>query len=461
MSARGPFRLIAELWHAPFLGLAFALALGSAIGCGRAAPPPHVIIVSVDTLSRSALHAFDAGAPVQPNLEAFADESTRFDWAVSTASWTLPAFGSLLTGLYPRDHGATDPRVALPPDVPTLAGQLHARGYETVALHGGGFLHARYGLGRGFDLYENGAGPDGSAGPMLDRAAEWVRSRPAGGPPLFLLVHTYRVHDYYTLHPEALARLAHPPSGDAAHYAGCLEDVGRCDETDWETLRALYSAEVIELDEAFGRLRAALEASGLWRDAIVIVLSDHGEGFEPGLRRIHHAGRLHADLVRIPLLVRVPGGTSGQVEAPVSLIDVMPTVLELTGASAPATIEGRSLVPLLGGRSVAPSRVLFASSFAFSWFEDRVRMRVARVRNRPLSVAIIDDDRWYIRSPHGEELYDMARDPRQERNLADTDPAIGALREQSIPRFLPRRESAPISADARLQHQLRALGYAE
>src|SRR5688572_13996204 len=115
--------------------------------CGGEQRPPHVILISIDTLRRDALAAFEPGAGALPALDRLAAESVRFEHALSSASWTLPAHASLLTGLYPDRHGATDRRVTLAAEVATLGELLAARGYETAAFTGGGFLDPEYGLG--------------------------------------------------------------------------------------------------------------------------------------------------------------------------------------------------------------------------------------------------------------------------------------------------------------------------
>src|SRR5574341_2544240 len=137
-------------------GLRSLLAGLCLAACGGSARPPDVVVISVDALRRDALAAFDPAAGPLPELDALAAQSVRYENALSTASWTLPAHASLFTGLYPDRHGATDQRVTLAAEVETLAGALARRGYHTVGLTGGGFLDASYGLGRGFERYAAG-----------------------------------------------------------------------------------------------------------------------------------------------------------------------------------------------------------------------------------------------------------------------------------------------------------------
>jgi arylsulfatase A-like enzyme len=125
------------------------------------------VLISIDTLSRSALSSFDSSATARPALDALARESVRFTRAYSTAAWTLPAHASLLTGLYPDRHGATTFDVGIEPSAPTLAERLRAAGYETVAFTNGGLVSDWFGLGRGFERYDERVEP-GAASAAID-----------------------------------------------------------------------------------------------------------------------------------------------------------------------------------------------------------------------------------------------------------------------------------------------------
>ena len=138
---------------------ATALALSTmALGCGRQAPPPNFVVISVNTLRRDARRAYDAGAPALPHLDALAARSARFTHALAAAAWTLPSHASLFTGVYPNRHGAVHRDATISRAVPTLASMLSRRGYETVAFTDGGFLDTSYGFGRGFQRFDDRLG---------------------------------------------------------------------------------------------------------------------------------------------------------------------------------------------------------------------------------------------------------------------------------------------------------------
>jgi arylsulfatase A-like enzyme len=439
------------------------LALPAGIACRGEPRPPDLVLISIDTLRQTALRAYDGDAPALPNLDAFAAQSVRFARAVSTASWTLPAHASLVTGLYPDRHGATDPRVTLAQDASTLAQALAARGYQTAGFVDGGFLRREYGFARGFESYDDERAPDAATPAdatrsVLDRAAAMLARR-RDPRPLFLFVHTYSLHDYFLLRPWAVEAV-HPARG-RGEYMACLTGAAICEEDDWRTLRLLYAAELRQVDASFGRLRDALVAAGSWDAGVVVLTSDHGEGFDPARGRTHHGGRLHEDVLRVPLLVRGAGFEPRVVADPVSLVDVMPTLLELAGARPPASLDGRSFAGALRGRSPdADPRPLYAEESYYSWWSG-TRMQSSEVRARPHAIAVIEGDRWYLRSAAGEELYDLASDPRQAHDLVAQAADLPALRALAAARERDRPDTPTRRGDEELEQQLEALGYAQ
>lgn len=472
------------------LGVALAgwLTVGLTVGltgCGAPEPPPrNLVLISVDTLRHDALAVYDPESPPRPHLDALAERSRVFTHAHAPAPWTLPSQASLLTGLYPDRHGATELRQKLDPDVPHLASSLAAAGFETIAFTDGGYVHPWFGFGVGFARYDemiyDESWPahelprEGDTHPvhgadLFDRAVALLSQRKAEEAPLFLFLQTYGVHDYFKLHPWAVEEVSgagaaegRGPDGEPLRseqdYLDCLLGKAVCSEGDWATLGALYAAEVANLDAGVGRLLAALEASPLADSTLVVLVSDHGEGFDVARHRIHHGGRVHEDLIRVPMLISGPGVVPGVSDAPVSLIDVAPTLLDLVGAPAPEGLDGESLKPLLGGGRPAGPRTLYAMEHFHHWDEGG-RRDAREVQAKPISLAVIHRDLWYIQGPEGEQLYDMAADPRQTKNLVgDGVEALGPLRELAAG-WESKRVFEPTAVDPVLEQQLRALGY--
>ena len=449
---------------------ACALA-GAVLACDGSAPagrPLPIVLVSIDTLNPQNLRAYDERAEALPHLDAFARQATTFRGAYSTASWTLPSHASMLTGLYPDRHGATDPRRRIAQDARTLAEVLQDAGYETAGFTDEGYVDAEFGFGRGFRIY-NGASSGRGVGSgdlprqgrphenhgaaLFDRAVSFLEARPADSRPLFLFVQTYSVHDYFKVRRAVEGVDSTNREKLATRFRGCIGGSLECSRDQWDVMERLYQAEVAHLDVAFGRLLAALDTAGM-ADAVVAVVSDHGEGFSPGRRRIHHGGRLHADVIRIPFLLRVPGASAEIVDEPVSLVDVMPILLDRAGVDAPPGLDGNALV------AHAPSRSVFAMEHHFRWERGR-RVAERESRAEPLETAVIDGNQWLIAGESGAELYDMAADADQTAPAGLDAPAAAELLQQVVRRVRPLTEEAGALPNAELRAQLEALGYTE
>jgi arylsulfatase A-like enzyme len=252
--------------------------------CAEGPYRPDVVILSIDSLSRGALSGYGGEDANAPTLERLASRSLRFANAYSTASWTLPAHASLLTGLDPDRHGATDPRVLLAAELPRLAPHLRKAGYAIVAFTDGAYLDWRYGFGPGFERYDDFVEPPGpgievprgglpheeKGTALFDRAITYLEARAADERPLFLFLHTYSVHDYFRLHAWATARAPAGALRDTSGYLRCLLGLEACSDRDWEVLRTLYAAEVAHLDraEVAGVPRYAMERYHLWHEGV-------------------------------------------------------------------------------------------------------------------------------------------------------------------------------------------------
>lgn len=373
-------------------------------GCAQASlpdeGPPPVILVSIDTLRADRVGALGNGRGLTPNLDAFAAEAVVFEDAWTTANITSMAHASLFTGRYPSELGEAGPTFRLGTEAPTLAGVLSLYGYDAAAFTAGGHLGPGFGLERGFTTFRPTT-DIGSLWHTVPAALDWLDTREGEGPP-FLFVHGYDAHAPYVApapyglawgdgaaHPggdaalhslpgtelvfdrwlfrseDALARLHRldgPRVWDAAAHAAMdaaarAEGAVPFDEADGRRVRDAYDGAVAYADAMFGVFVAGLRARGTWDRAVVIVLADHGESLgEEG--RYGHGDALTEAELHVPLLVKAPGAVARRVDASVSLLDVMPTVLELAGAPAPAEQRGGSLAGWLhGGEGRRPARV--------------------------------------------------------------------------------------------------------
>jgi arylsulfatase A-like enzyme len=473
----------ARLAHVALLAGLFvlcALAQSGDSGVLRRTKPPTTaapsgascVLVVIDTLRADEL------AP-EGAIARFARGGVRFEQCVSAAPWTLPSVASLLTGLYPSQHGAVTAGSRLAESATTLAELLRARGYATGAFTGGAFVGTAHGLERGFEHFDPTAervlSTYGEYAPLLWRlaknryvpqrwlmdvvdayrglsgvlaaACEWARQETDR--PKFLLLHSYQVHDYYLYEPDfddpVLATTPEPSAAFAGRLWVHPSELAQASQADLDHFRALYRGRIGSLERLFPRLVAELTPL-VGADAIWIVTSDHGEGFDAKKHRVHHGGRLHEDLLRVPLILSAPGRIEAGrvVEETVRSIDVLPTVLELLGLPVPGGLNGRSLLGPLRGDGAFPSEAVA---------EDRQP-------ERDLQAMRMSGWKW-IAGPKGGELFDLGADPGEEHPLpVASDPGLrGALERFREAHPLPSRVEADL--DATLREHLQALGYGD
>jgi len=327
--------------------------------------PPDITFVVVDTLRADRLHLYGAVRPTSPALDALALDAVVFDRAYAPSPWTLPSVASILTGLGPAAHTVTETDHRLPQEVETLAERLGAAGYETAFFGVNPYLNPVRGLDQGFETYQ---GLEGLAGASLNqRITGFLRTR-EGGRPLFLVVHYFEPHCPYEPPPALAAALAAVPlvptgrSVDAGTWEGLpdcykVTDAEGQPQLDVDAWLEAYDAEVLQADGLVGELLEALRASGRYDDALIAVAGDHGESFwERG--GYGHGATLDEEVVRVPLVVRTPGGGAARVAAPVSLTGLAPTALTSAGVAVPGALRGGDL---LGG--ALPEAVLLSTDY--------------------------------------------------------------------------------------------------
>jgi arylsulfatase A-like enzyme len=413
------------------LGLAALLA-----SCPRPASRPSVLLPTLDTTRADHLGAYGYPHARTPQLDQLAAQGIRYQRAYTPAPLTLPAHASLLTGLYPFEHGVRDNgRFRLGEGAETLAEILRREGYRTAAFVSSFVLDARFGLAQGFDRYDDSTEPGSAPGAFgfaerrapatTDRAITWLEE--ASATPFFLWVHYFDPHAGYDPHP-----------GDPE-----LEEL------------LPYDAEIGFMDREIGRLLERLRATGRDRETLVVVAADHGEGlWEHG--EISHGLFVYESTLRAALLLRLPGGEGAgtRVDAPVSLVDVFPTLLARLGI-AHRKVSGEPLPTGEEGEPAAPRplRPLYfenhAAAYAFGL--------------HPLRGVVRGDDKW-IDAPQPER-FDLAADPHEVANRhrpgdplsAQLAAATAQLLEAS-PRVRPGSETR-LELDTQSVARLRDLGY--
>ena len=327
-----------------------------------AAPAPprkkfdHIYVWMVDTLRADKVHVYNPATRVQtPNYDAFAAESTRFEWAQVPGTWSLPSHASLLTGVYPTVHKATAHEARLSADVPFIAEELKKVGYKTALFSSNGYVSSKWGFDRGWDMYRNfirESLPNG-ADYLWKTAKPWVLANQKR--PEFIYLATVEPHVIYNPPKQFLIKYWNKPYHGPIKPTQSGVQLGlikngklKVNDNDKAYLEALHDGEITQSDAAFRVFIDDLKKAGLYDSAAIIVVSDHGDEFyEHG--GVGHGHSVYQELVHIPLMIRAPGlfPAGKVVHADVEVMDLYPTMLELGGARVTPGTEGTSLAPLV------------------------------------------------------------------------------------------------------------------
>jgi arylsulfatase A-like enzyme len=363
----------------------------------RREPGLNVLLVTIDTLRADALGAYGHPQAATPWIDRLAEAGVRFEHAYAHNVVTLPSHANILSGRYPLEHGLRDNSgFRFPRELETLATLLEARGYRTGAFISAFPLDSQFGLARGFEVYEDSfvnvdTKPDflvqeRRGEETVALARRWLEA-PAEGP-FFCWVHVFEPHFPYEPPPDIAARFPAQP----------------------------YLGEVAASDAALGPLLEQVIEAGPQGRTLVVLTSDHGEALgEHGERT--HGLFAYEGTIRIPLILFAPRLLRpGVVVEPVRHVDLLPTILDALGASVPEGLPGRSLLPLAAGAPGPTSPIYFESLSANLNRGWAPLHGVLRDRLKLIDLPI-------------PELYDLASDPGESRNLASSRPeTVEAMR---------------------------------
>ncbi len=432
-------------------------------GCGERAPAPfaypraNIVVISIDTLRADHLGSYGYPRATSPNIDRLAGESVRFERAFAPRGHTWPSLTSLLTGLRPRTSNVRAPGELLAKNVPTLASVLRDAGYAT-----GAFL-ANF-CNPGVKLFETAR--CGSDTTVAEAATAWLVERRTG--PFLLWLHLMAPHSPYQP-PTVFDRFGDP------EYRGAIDGATPLlhrsylegfplEPADRVRVLSLYDGEVLFSDFLVGQLLEQLKRSGLASDTLVVFTADHGEDLADHHGYWEHDCSIYDSTLRIPLLLRLPDGRSAGASRTrvVENIDLLPTLLDLVAVAPPAGLEGRSLVPWLAREE--PGGTALAEVYGREQGGEILSLRTDQYRfvynpNGVTPQCSPNGSRYPIAS---EQLFDLAADPGETRDLAAELPEVAAeLRRELLERYGPRGPSKPPlrATDKETVERLRALGY--
>ncbi|HEY5282667.1 MAG TPA: sulfatase [Polyangia bacterium] len=373
----------------------------------------HVYVWMCDTLRADKVHVYNPKTNVlTPNYDAFAADATRFAWAQVPGTWSLPSQASMLTGVYPNVHKATEHESKIAAQQPIAAEVFKKAGFRTGLFSSNGYVSSKWGFGRGFDENRNFVRenlPNG-ADNLWATAKKWIM--PGKAKPQFVYLAVIEPHVIYNPKKEFLKKYWDKP------YTGPIKPVLtgiqlgkikkgtlKVNDTDKAYLEALHNAEITQSDTAFGVFLADLKSAGLYDTSVVIVISDHGDEFwDHG--DVGHAQGPHQELVHVPFMIHAPGllPAGRVIETEVEAMDLAPTLLDLAGIAVPDAMQGQSLVP------TALDEIAHSPTSSLTQNGSMARgMKSGRYRMIHSGVARI-------------ELYDEIEDPREHTELVGKRP---------------------------------------
>lgn len=458
-------------WSAAALALA---ACGSGEPAGS--PAPNVLLVSVDTLRADATSPY-GGHFATPTFAAVARSGTLFEWAFSAGSSTAPSHASLFTGLAVPRHAVIRNGDPLAADRVTIAEKFLQQGYRTAAFVSSWVMDPRFGWSQGFEVYDaefpaagstmdknvayQGAiwvdrefdGLDRRAAATTNAARGWLADvSHEGSQPWFLFVHYFDPHGPY-VPPAPYARREPTRPFELSHLAMAKHAAGR---KVLHQIRMAYHREVLYVDAAIHTLLETVEQASEGRPTLIVMTADHGEGLgDHGA--IEHGLNLYDEAVRVPLLFQWLGetGEGSRITTPVSGVDVAPTILELAGLPQLANADGHSLADSVA-QGIEPD--------AHPVLLHRRPYDPPHQGESGSKVAVRSSNWKLIRDSNGvEEIFDLAADPAEARNIASGRPDAASELRIALDRYLsemPEIGELPSLPDE-VRGNLEALGYTE
>ncbi len=422
----------------------------------------NLLIISIDTLRADHVSCYGYDEETTPHIDQLAYQGHLFTNAYTTMPTTLPAHASLFTSLYPTQLSTRRNGAKVPAEATTLAEILESSGYATAAFVSATIMDARYGLNQGFHTYDEAMGPGMQiAAKTLAKATAWLMNHRDG--PFFLFTHFFDPHTPYYA-PEDFRNKFDAPNRETPPEFVFLSNPSQFTPHLVRKVIAAYDAEIAYADWAVGKLISELDRLDLGKHTLVVLVSDHGESLDELITRygyaFDHGEFLYEHQLRIPLIIRMPERVIKERNivhtSPVSIVDVMPTILDMLQIDPPGLMAGQSLIPMLHKEKVAHDPI-------FS------EMREFKTPPKPYlagSDYSIIDDKWHLifSTIRGTELYNLLDDLSEISNLRrerkETEALIKKLKSR-LEHLNPLFGPSIFETDREAIEQLRSLGYVE
>lgn len=382
-------------------------------------PPRNVVFVMIDTLRQDHMGYAGYERDTTPNIDELARDSVVFNDAYATSPHTPRTIPPTFFGRYASNLNWVLPDTNFPrlrPENTSMYEVKQDAGWQTISKTSHFYFRERRGLNQGFDVWNNDDhrdledSHDDIATPRI-----WEKLQPTlqdlgeqhrtddDADPFSIFVHFFDPHASYNHHDEFSF-----DRGDTHH----------------ENLIADYDSEIAHADSYVGRIIDTLKEEELYDDTIFVITSDHGEAFNEH-DYYFHGQTLYNTVLNVPLLIRVPGWFSMDIDGPVSVVDIPPTLLDLLGLNIPGEYDGQVLTDVLLGRDDVPDRPVFGELLPYTAFEEHHR------------AVINGDDKLIVDFTHGiEELYDVGDDPLEQNNLIDERPDDAADLREMLDEFM-------------------------
>ncbi len=410
----------------------FVSALSLA-GCQREAPPPldrpNVILFTLESLRTDHVGAYGGASttrpeePLTPTLDALAEEGVVYEDAHSVTSWTLASHASLFTGLYPSVHQTNTAHSTLHDSYVTIAERVAELGYQTAGVISGPYLRRAHNLNQGFESWEDEIAAPGHVQAHGDVTNDllfaglrrFIEEQRDEKRPFFLFSYVWDPH-YDFIPPKPYSKMFLSPECEPVDVTG----FGSTNKVNINSrpgqlayVLSQYAGEIRWTDEHLREFFQLLKDEGLWENTAILVTADHGEEFFDHGKK-GHFNNVYAETVHVPLIVKYPGSKKvGRDPRLASLVDVLPTIVELAGGQAP-DLGGHSLL----GPPPGPERPIFFELESV-WYHRRPGAKETIKRHNTWQ-GIRRGDHKLVRNPESNltELFDVANDPREREDLA-------------------------------------------